>query len=77
MKAHADNYVYWGAIATDKLLHHSPLAADWVPALNAMGGVEPTIGREINARVYADFDSLRSYHARNIERIRQRLIEGN
>lgn len=73
---HRGNYIYWGTIATDKLLGHTPLAAEWVPALDAMSALEPTKGREIKARVYADFDSLRSYHAQGIETLRQKLVAG-
>lgn len=73
---HRSKYVYWGTIATDKLLGHTPLATEWVPALDAMSTVEPTKGREIKARLYADFDSLRAYHAQGIESLRQKLLAG-
>jgi hypothetical protein len=73
---HRMNYVYWGTIATDKLLPHTPLAADWVLALDSMSSVDPTKGREVKARLYADFDSLRAYHAQGVVTIRQRLLGG-
>lgn len=69
-------YVYWGTIATDKLLPHTPLAAEWVPALDSMSSIGPTKGREVKARVYADYDSLRAYHAKGVRTIRQKLLGG-
>ena len=73
---HRENYVFWGTIATDRLLPHTPLATEWVPALDSMSSVDPTKGREIKARLYADFDSLRAYHAKGILTLRQKLLGG-
>jgi hypothetical protein len=68
---HRDHYLYWGVIATDKVLHHTPLAQRWVQALEQMSKCKPTIGREIKARLYIDFDALRAYHVNGIGQIQK------
>ena len=71
---HRGSYLYWGVMATDKLLPFSPLAGRWVPALTQMGQREPTRNREIKVRIYVDFDALRAYHLQAIEKARAKLL---
>ncbi|MEX2205424.1 MAG: hypothetical protein WEF50_04260 [Myxococcota bacterium] len=75
LKAHRNNYVFAGTIATDRILALLPFAKPWQAALDAMAKVNPTIGREVNLRVYRDYDSLRSYQVTGIERLRGALLE--
>jgi hypothetical protein len=63
---HRQRLVYWGTIAADKLLTLLPFSPTWVPGLSRMGGVQPTAGRSIKARIYRDFDALRSYQMQSI-----------
>jgi hypothetical protein len=72
-KSHERNYIYWGTIATDRLLEILPFAKPWVTALSYMAGLDPTQGREINARIYRDFESLRAYQLRSVEIARNQL----
>ncbi len=75
IKAHASNYIYWGTVATDKILPILPFGEKWVLALNDMACVPPTESRDINLRIYKDFESLRSYQIRNLYRLRDELVQ--
>lgn len=72
---HASRYVYWGTIATDRLLGVLPFGLEWLNAASAVGLLAPTDGRTVNMRIYADYDSLRGYHTQGIRTLRQSLIE--
>jgi hypothetical protein len=61
---HVNRYIYWGTIATDKLLGVLPFGMPWLKATSAMALVEPTKGRDINLRIYADYEALRAYQTR-------------
>ncbi len=75
LRSHKQNYVFEGAIATDRILALLPFAKSWQAALDNMRSVEPTVGREVNLRIYRDFDSLRGYQASGIEALRTSLAE--
>ncbi|HLH32551.1 MAG TPA: hypothetical protein VKY31_15215 [Terriglobia bacterium] len=71
---HQKNYVFSGAIATDFILPLLPFGPTWQAGLDAMGAIEPTVGREVKLRIYKDYDSLRHYQARGIELLRNELL---
>jgi hypothetical protein len=71
---HKTRLIYWGTIATDKIIQILPFGLEWVKALNEMADVEPTKGRTINIRVYKDFEALRAYNIENLKKIRDQLI---
>jgi hypothetical protein len=71
---HRTNYIYWGTIATDKILQFLPFGAQWMDHIAALQRVDPTRGRTINFRIYNDFDSLRSYQRVGVNKIRDRLL---
>ncbi len=73
--AHRKNYIYWGCVATDRILSLLPFGKPWTRALESMATMEPTQDREINARIYRNFDALRGYHVAGIRRIRSHLAE--
>ncbi len=73
VKAHQTNYVFNGTIATDFILEYLPFAAQWLPAFAYMSGLQPTEGRDIRARIYRDFDSLREYQLRGVVAARAHL----
>lgn len=75
VKDHASKYIYWGTIATDRILQLLPFAIEWNNAFNKMCEENPTKGRKINARIYKDFDSLRAYQVNNLKNIRLSEIE--
>lgn len=73
VRDHVSRLIYWGTIATDRILEIFPFAHGWVVGFNHMAGMAPTAGREINARIYRDFESLRAYQLRSVEMARSRV----
>lgn len=74
LNAHRLNYVFAGTIATDSILALLPFGAEWQGALDTMATMAPTVGRDVRLRIYRDYDSLRHYQARGIERLRNELM---
>lgn len=70
---HVNKYVYWGTIATDKLLGVLPFGLDWLKATASMGLIEPTKGRSLNLRIYVDYEALRSYQITSVKNARESL----
>lgn len=75
IKEHVNRLIYWGTIATDKIISILPFGSVWVRALDEMAKVTPTEGREINVRIYKDFESLRAYHINNLKNLKDDLTE--
>ncbi len=75
VKDHVNKYIYWGTIATDKILPILPFGKEWGEALTKMQRIQPTEGRKIKARIYRDFDSLRAYQVNNLKELRTQEIE--
>lgn len=67
---HVKQYIYWGTVATDRLLGVLPFGKDWLAATAAMSLEAPSLGRTINLRIYTDYDALRSYHVRGVRELR-------
>jgi len=72
---HVNRLIYYGTIATDKILPILPFGKKWSFALNQMSKEKPIEGRIINIRIYKDFNSLRDYQTNNLEKLRQKLFE--
>jgi hypothetical protein len=72
---HQKRYVYWGCIATDRILSVLPFSRVWLAARAGLAAVEPTIGRVINFRVYKDFRALRTYQLIGLKRLRTALLD--
>jgi len=72
---HRTNYIYWGCIATDRILRLMPFSREWIMASSHMRGIDPTAGREVNFRIYRDYDSLRSYQTYGVRKLRANLLE--
>jgi hypothetical protein len=73
IKHHVGKDVYWGTVATDKILELLPFAKQWATALSRMEGVGASAGRTVNARIYRDFEALRSYQLRSIRSAKAEL----
>jgi predicted nucleotidyltransferase len=71
---HVKKYIYWGTIATDRLLGVLPFGLEWLRATAAISQLSPTIGRDINLRIYADYDSLRNYQVTSARSARDALL---
>jgi len=72
---HRQRLIYWGIIATDKILHILPFGLKWEKALSEMRKVKPTEDREINLRIYKDFEALRAYQIDGINKIKDNLLK--
>lgn len=72
---HQTRYIYWGTIATDKIVRFFPFAKEWTIVLSEMRAEKPTDGRSINFRIYKDYDALRSYQIKSVEAVRSALLE--
>jgi len=75
VRDHVEKYIYWGTIATDKILPYLPFGKIWISALAKMAEESPTKGRVIKARIYKDFDSLRAYQVNNLKNLRSQELE--
>lgn len=71
---HASRYVYWGTIATDRLLGVLPFGLAWLQAASIAGQITPIDGKTVNMRIYTDFDSLRGYHTQGVRSLRESII---
>lgn len=71
---HRKRLVFDGTIATERLLGHLHFGPQWGSVLGRAGSSEPTQNRDVKARLYRDFESLRAYHASNVESIKVQLI---
>jgi len=72
---HVQRYIYWGTIATDRLLGVLPFGLQWLKARTHMASVDPTKGRAVNFRIYDDFEALRSYQTMSVKVVRDSLFE--
>jgi hypothetical protein len=73
LREHVKNYIYWGTVATDRILELLPFAGKWATALSRMEGLGASAGRIVNARIYRDFDALRTYQLRSVESAKAKL----
>ena len=67
---HVHRLIYWGTIATDRILSLMPYGQQWQTALARAAQRRPTLGRTINIRVYRDLDSLRAYQVSNLNSLK-------
>jgi hypothetical protein len=71
---HRERLVYWGAIATDRLLHYTPLGKQWIPALSEVAKRLPgNNSRDVNVRLFREFEALRAYQMHCCDTIRAKL----
>jgi len=75
IKDHQTRYIYWGTIATDRIVRFFPFAKQWTIALSEMQAEKPTDGRELKFRIYKDYDALRAYQIRSVLSVRTYLLE--
>lgn len=75
IKKHVEKYIYWGTIATDRMLQHLPFGKDWYLVFEELKNESPADGREVNARIYKDYESLRAYQMMGIKIISNKLRE--
>ncbi|CAN5798779.1 hypothetical protein BH11BAC3_BH11BAC3_12080 [soil metagenome] len=71
---HRKRLIYWGTIATDKIIQILPFGKEWIKSIEEMAKEKPTEGRQINFRIYKDFEALKAYHNNNLKLIKDKLI---
>ncbi len=74
---HRRGLVFDGTIATERVLPYLPFGADWSAVLGRAAQLAPTQDRDVNARIYRDFDSLREYHRANVDKLRSALLSAD
>ena len=74
VKEHVTRLIYWGTIATDKILHLLPFSLEWQRAIDEIKRIYPLFTREVNFRIYNDFDSLRAYSFNNLKKLQDNLL---
>lgn len=67
---HVYRLIYWGTIATDRILGLLPYGPQWQNAIARAAQRIPTLGRTIKIRVYRDLDSLRAYQVNNLNSLK-------
>jgi hypothetical protein len=72
---HVNRLIYWGTIATDKILHLFPFNLEWQKATDEIKKMNAIFNRDINFRIYNDYDSLRAYNINNMKKLQDRLLE--
>lgn len=75
LRDHTERLIYWGTIATDKILPILPFKMEWSDAANLMRTIAPTTDRDINFRIYKDFESLRAYQIYGLKKLQLKLQE--
>lgn len=71
---HRERFIYHGTIATDRIVHILPFGEDWVNAMAEMIKLDPTKDREINFRIYKDFEALKAYQTLAVNIAKDKLI---
>lgn len=71
---HRTRLVYYGTIATDKLLPYMPFGPTWVTKTASIISDPPISGRDLNIRLYRDNESLADYQTHGIRKLRERLL---
>jgi hypothetical protein len=76
LEDHISRFIYWGTFDTKHLLPILPFGKAWLESFNKMTAEDPTKDRDINARIYRDFESLSAYHINNIKQLRENQLQG-
>jgi hypothetical protein len=71
---HVNKYIYWGTLATERLLGVLPFGREWLQAASHMASLSPSEGRDVNLRIYIDYDALRAYQAQGVRALRESLL---
>ena len=75
IKDHVERLIYWGTVATDKILPILPFGKKWFEAINQIKEKDPINGKELRFRIYKDFASLRAYQVNTLLQLRNEQLE--
>lgn len=71
---HRNRLIYWGTIATDKILGLLPFGKEWLEAMEKLK-LDPLFkNRDISFRLYQDHEALRLYHTNNFSKNLQDIL---
>jgi hypothetical protein len=76
IQMHMRRLIYWGTIATDRVLPLLPFGQSWLHALTHIATVEPTLNRDVKARIYRDYASVRAYLHHTFRSLRDSVAGG-
>lgn len=71
---HRRSLIFDGTIAAERLLAHLSFGPAWATTLGRAGKMDPTRDRDVKARIYRDFESLRQYHEKNVYALRTAVL---
>ena len=73
---HRTKYIYWGTIATDRILPILSFGQKWDLALKSSTDDKHFGSRDLNFRIYKDNKSFRDYTIISVSKCRQKILEG-
>lgn len=76
IKKHKDTYIYWGTVATDKILPLLSFGAKWGRIIPKLSKFEAIGDHDVHFRIYKDRLSFRRYLLQSIEERKIALLEG-
>lgn len=76
LEDHKNRLIYWGTIATDKILPILSVGKYWNEVINEMRSDPPINDREINFRIYKDNKSFRDYQINSVRECQEIILGG-
>lgn len=76
LEDHRNRLIYWGTIATDKILPILSFGKLWNEVINEMRSNPPINEREINFRIYKDNKSFRDYQINSVRECQEIILGG-
>lgn len=76
LEDHKNRLIYWGTIATDKILPILSFGKHWNKVINELKSCPPIDDREINFRIYKDNKSFRDYQINSVRECQEIILGG-
>lgn len=73
---HVHRLIFWGTIATDKIIGLLPFGGVWLDASKNASKAVDIANREVKFRIYADYESLRAYQLQSVKSSREKALTG-
>lgn len=77
LEEHKNRLIYWGTIATDKILPLLSFGKQWNAIITELRNFPPIDSREINFRIYKDNKSFRDYQINSIKECQSIILGGD
>lgn len=72
---HRNRLIYWGTLATDRILPILSFGYEWNNIIVTMNKMDELNGKEIKFRIYKDSKSLRDYLAISVQKRKSFILE--